>query len=391
MAERPYDLVLFGASGFTGEITAEYLARHAPRECRWALAGRNRTKLERVRERLTRINPDCASLPLLHADVTEPESLQTLAASSAVVLTTVGPYSHYGEPLVAACAANGTDYADLAGEPEFVDRMYLNHDATAQRTGARLVHACGFDSVPYDLGAYFTVHQLPGDVPLTVQGEMQARTVISGGTLASALSAFSRARAMLSAARRRRRSERRPGQRRVSLPSWPPRRDPDSRRWLIPFPTLDPQIVGRSATTLPQYGSRFIYRHYVAVRRLPTVVVAGLGMGVLMVLAQIPPLRRGLSTLWSPGRGPSTEQRNRSWFRVRFTGQGGGKTVVTEFAGGDPAYDETAKMLAESALCLAFDDLPATSGQVTTAVAMGDSLLSRLRRAGLTIRVVDTR
>src|SRR5690606_30319979 len=154
MTQREYDIVVFGATGFTGGLTAEYLAAHVPEGCRWALAGRNTTKLEAVRERLAAIEPSCADLPLVQADVTDPASLARVAESARVVATTVGPYLEYGEPLVAACAEAGTDYVDLTGEPEFVDRMYLAHHETARRTGARIVHACGFDSIPYDLGVF---------------------------------------------------------------------------------------------------------------------------------------------------------------------------------------------------------------------------------------------
>ncbi|WP_026454982.1 saccharopine dehydrogenase family protein [Saccharomonospora iraqiensis] len=391
MAERAreHDLVLFGGTGFTGGLTAEYLARHAPEGCRWALAGRNRDKLERLRDRLAAIDPSCADLPLLHADATDEGSLRAVAAATRVVITTVGPYLHHGEPLVAACAAEGTDYVDLTGEPEFVDRMYLAHHATARRTGARLVHACGFDSIPYDLGVYFTVGHLPEDTPLTVQGQVRAKAEFSGGTYSSALTVFSRAKEMARTARERRRVEARPGNRRIHLPSGPPRRDAGTGRWLVPIPTLDPQIVGRSAAALPRYGPEFTYRHYAAVKRLPTVLLGALGLGVLGLASRIPPARRALANVRKPGAGPSEQRRLKSWFHVRFVGEGGGERVVTEFAGGDPGYDETSKMLAESALSLAFDDLPETSGQVTTAAAMGDALLTRLSRAGLTIRVVE--
>jgi short subunit dehydrogenase-like uncharacterized protein len=143
--DRDFDIVLFGATGFTGELTATYLAEHAPADCRWALAGRNSAKLEEVRTRLARLNPACADLVLLHADASDPQSLKAVAESTKVVITTVGPYLLYGEALVAACADAGTDYVDLTGEPEFVDRMYLSYNARAVETGARIVHACGFD------------------------------------------------------------------------------------------------------------------------------------------------------------------------------------------------------------------------------------------------------
>ncbi|WP_043267834.1 saccharopine dehydrogenase NADP-binding domain-containing protein [Streptomyces sp. CT34] len=385
---RAHDLVLYGATGFAGALTAAYLARHAPEGCRWALAGRGTAKLERLRDRLASINPDRAGLPLLTADSTDPGSLHALASATRVLATTVGPYLLHGEPLVAACAAAGTDYLDLTGEPEFIDRVYLRHDATARASGARLVHACGFDSVPHDLGVRYTVGLLPEGVPLRIDGFVRTNATFSGGTLASALTAVSRPAAMARVARERRRVEPRPAGRTVRAPLGPPLRSTETGTWGIPLPTVDPRIIARSAAALDRYGPDFRYRHYAAVRRLPTAVGATLGAGALCALAQVPPARRWLSGRLEPGAGPGEERRARSWFRVRFVASGGGEQLVTEVAGGDPGYDETAKMLAESALSLAFDDLPKTSGQVTTAVAMGDALTRRLRAAGIGFRVV---
>jgi short subunit dehydrogenase-like uncharacterized protein len=208
--DRDFDIVLLGATGFTGELTAAYLAEHAPADCRWALAGRSATKLEEVRARLAKAHPDCADLPLLHADVDNAESIRAVARSTRVVNTTVGPYLQYGEPLVAACADSGTDYVDLTGEPEFVDRMYLAHHARAVETGARIVHACGFDSIPHDLGAYFTVQQLPSDEKIRLRGVVRSNASFSGGTFHSAMEQMSRARRTKAVFAERRRAEPRP-------------------------------------------------------------------------------------------------------------------------------------------------------------------------------------
>jgi short subunit dehydrogenase-like uncharacterized protein len=390
MSERTHDIVLFGATGFTGALTAEYLARNAPRDCRWALAGRNRAKLEAVRERLVAIDPALADLPLLHADVTEPESLRAVAESARVVITTVGPYIEHGEPLVAACAEAGTDYVDLTGEPEFVDRMYVAHHARAVETGARIVHACGLDSIPHDLGAWFTVQQLPEGVPLRLRGMFRAGGRLSGGTFASAMTAFSRGRQMKQAVDERRKVEPRPEGRRVRATARPPHRDRDSGWWLVPLPTIDPLVVKRSAAALERYGPDFEYAHYAAVKRLPVVAAGVVGVGALVAAAQVPPLRRLLISRVPQGEGPSEERRERSWFAMRFVGEGGGQRVVTEVSGGDPGYGETAKMLAESALCLAFDDNPPVAGNVTTAVAMAENLVPRLVKAGIGFGVVET-
>ncbi|KJY20698.1 MULTISPECIES: saccharopine dehydrogenase family protein [Streptomyces] len=390
-SERAYDVVLFGATGFVGALTAEYLAEHAPAGCRWALAGRDLAKLERLRERLAAIDPGCATLPLLRADAQDAAAVRELAASTRVLATTVGPYIWYGAGLVAACAEAGTDYVDLTGEPEFVDRMYVEHDARARETGARLVHACGFDSIPADLGAYFTVRRLPEGVPLKVDGFMRSNAFFSGGTLASALTALGRGPQTLAAGHARRLHEPRLLGRRARGPLGVPRFSRETGTWALPLPSLDPRIVTRSAAALERYGPDFRYRHYASVKHLPVAVGGTAAVGATAALAQVPPARRWLMNRWEPGRGPDAERRARSWFTVRFVGEGGGRRVFTEVSGGDPGYGETAKMLAESALCLAHDALPESAGQVTTAVAMGDALTQRLQKAGITFRVADAR
>jgi short subunit dehydrogenase-like uncharacterized protein len=383
---RTYDLVLLGATGFTGGLTAEYLARQAPAGLRWAIAGRNPAKLAAVRDRLTAINPGLSELPLVPADSGDAGSLTELAQASRVVASTVGPYLRFGEPLVAACAAAGTDYLDLTGEPEFIDAMYLRYHAEAVRTGARLIHACGFDSIPHDLGVLYTVRQLPDDVPISIDGVVRAGGQLSGGTLASALTALSRPRQAAAIARQRKEIEPRPTDRTARSVTGRPHR-PDGN-WLLPLPTVDPQIVARSARASAEYGPDFRYSHYLGVRRLPVAVVGAAGLAGLVGLAQLPPARRLLESRITPGEGPSAERRAASWFRVRFYAEAAGRRLVTEVSGGDPGYGETAKMLAEAALCVAQDELPASSGQLTTATALGDALLSRLQAAGIEFRTV---
>lgn len=388
--ERKYDIVLFGATGFTGALTAEYLAAHAPDATRWALAGRNRGKLEQVRDRLAAVNPACGDLELLHADVTDAQSVRDVAAATRVAVTTVGPYIHYGEPLVEACAKAGTDYVDLTGEPEFVDAMYVRHHREAVASGARIVHACGFDSIPHDLGVLFCVEQLPAGVPLKIRGYVRAGGSASGGTFHSAVTAFSRARQTARAASDRRAVEQRPAGRKISSVKDLAFREGELDSWVLPMPTIDPQVIKRSAAALDRYGPDFSYGHYIAIKRLPAAVGLVGGVAGVFGLAQLPPTRNWLLGRLKPGQGPTAEQREKGWFKVRFIGEGGGRRVVTEVAGGDPGYGETAKMLGESALCLAEDELPQTAGQVTTAVAMGDRLIERLDRQGITFRVLDT-
>ena len=387
-SDRELDLVIFGATGFTGRLTAEYLAHHAPAGLRWALAGRNESKLEDVRDHLASIDADLERLPLLHADVTDDVSLKDVAQRARVVITTVGPYLSYGEPLVAACAEAGTDYVDLTGEPEFVDRMYLGYHTTAEQTGARLVHACGFDSIPHDLGAYFTVQQLPDDVPITLRGVVRSRGTFSGGTFHSAMTQMSRSKQMKQAYAARRKVEARPEGRSSRAVTGKPHRDAVLSRWLLPLPTIDPIVVARSGAALPAYGPEFRYSHFAGTKTLRYAVGGAVGVGAIGLAAQVKPLRESLLKRIKAGDGPDPARRAKSWFRVDFVGDGGGQVVHTRVSGGDPGYDETAKMLAESALCLAFDDNPPTAGQVTTAQAMGDHLTARLQAAGIKFEVL---
>ena len=396
MADRPYDIVVFGATGFTGALTADYLARNAPSGMSWALAGRNRAKLEQVRRRLAAVNPTCGDLSLLPADVSDAGSLRAVAEATKVVITTVGPYIRYGEPVVAACAAAGTDYVDLTGEPEFVDRMWLGYHEQAERSGARLVHSCGFDSIPYDLGVQFTVEQLPEGVPISVDGFVRTKGSFSGGTYQSAIEILGGLRSSSKTARERRRLEGDPAGRRVRGISVKPHPDTFAGGWVAPFPTIDPATVLRSARALERYGPDFSYSHYVVAGPLPMLVGLAGAAGVAIALAQVEPTRNLLLKLKSAGEGPSEEQRAKSWFSVRFAARAGdgavgraARRVRTEVNGGDPGYSETSKMLAESALCLAHDDLPERAGQLTPAVAMGPALRRRLEAAGIEFKVLD--
>jgi short subunit dehydrogenase-like uncharacterized protein len=393
---RDYDIVLFGATGFVGELTAEYLAQHSPEGARIALAGRSAQRLETLREGLQR--PDWG---VLVADVSAEESIRALAEAGRVVVSTVGPYLKYGEPLVAACAAAGSDYVDLTGESEFVDLMYLRYHAVAKQSGARLVHSCGFDSIPYDLGALFTVLQLPEDVPVTLRGFGGASGSISGGTFHSAVGQMGRLKESGRVARQRRSVERNADDGRLAegrnvrgIPGRP-HNEPLVRGWVVPVPTVDPQHVLRSARLDPRYGPDFSYSHFIVTKRLRSTVALGAGVGVVATLAQLQTTRNLLLRLKAPGSGPSAERRAKSFFRVRMVADYGSNNaperLITEIRGGDPGYGETAKMLAESALALAFDDnLPQRGGgQWTPALALGQPLIDRLVKAGIEFNVVD--
>ena len=386
--QRAYDVVVYGATGFTGGLVAEYLATHGARDqpLRWALAGRDRDKLARVRSRLGGAGPAPA---LIVADASDAAALAALARQTRVVLTTVGPYVRYGEPLVAACAEAGTHYVDLTGEPPFVARTRARYHAIALQNRAKIVHACGFDSIPHDLGAYYTLQALRrrmtererAELPVTIEGIVRASGTISGGTWHSALEIMSSlGRGSAATAR-----SAEPVNRQVR--GLPPR--VAYRRklglWTVPLTTIDPLVVLASARLLPEYGPDFRYGHYAGLKHLAEVWALVAGMGTVAALAQLPPTRKLLEKLRLPGDGPDAETRARGWFRVLFEARAGVHAVQCEVRGGDPGYSETSKMIAESALALAFDEarLPAHFGVVPTAAAFGNVLIERLARAGI--------
>ncbi|MFI6076108.1 saccharopine dehydrogenase family protein [Actinoplanes sp. NPDC051343] len=401
---REHDVVVYGATGFAGALVARHLAAYAPVGARIALAGRSETKLTSVKTELG------VDWPIVVADASDEAALSRLATSTRVVVTTVGPYLRYGRRLAAVCAAVGTDYADLTGEVLFVrDSIDANHDM-ARRTGARIVHACGFDSIPSDIGVHVLNRQVKadeaGDLTDTTLVVTSLRGGMSGGTIDTIRAQMEemkkdRARRRIAASPYSlspdRAAEpdlgRQPDM--VTLPG--PAVDPSLRGTLAPFfmAPFNTRIVRRSnALQNWSYGRTFRYREVMSIGTSPlSPLLAGAlkaGIGAAMVgLAVTPPaiLDRVLP---SPGSGPSERTRTSGHFTVDvFTRTTTGARYRSRVrAKGDPGYAATAVMLGESALALAFDrdELPPSEGGVLTpATAMGDVLVNRLRTAGLTI------
>lgn len=409
---REFDIVVFGATGFVGELTARYLAQAAPDGTKIALAGRSPEKLEAVRKRLGK---RAADWPLIVADVDRPSTLDELCARTQVVCTTVGPYLRYGEPLVTAAASAGTDYVDLTGEVPFVRYSIDKVGETAATNGTRIVHACGFDSVPSDLGAYGLFRRAQEDGAGTL-GETtmivtKMRGGASGGTVDSVRVISDQARD--------------PAVRTVllnpqALSSGPgevvrvDRRSEPSDMGLVRASTVDPSLRGtlapffmgsfntrivRRSNSLLDYGPDFRYGEAMAVGSLPVVstiasavVTAGLGLGLAAM--SIKPVRKVLDrVLPKPGEGPDEKARDKGHFTVQtYTTTSSGRRYRSEMsAQGDPGYKATAVMLGESALALALnrDRLPDRAGVLTPAAAMGDVLTERLQEAGFQIGVVE--
>lgn len=399
---RMYDLVLVGATGFVGRLTAQHLARYAPPEARIALAGRSQERLEAVRSSL---GGTAASWPLLVVDVADEGQVAELAIATKVVVSTVGPYLRHGLPLVRACAEAGTDYADLTGESLFVRRSIDAVHEQAVATGARIVHSCGFDSVPSDLGVGLTARQAvadgQGSLTETVLHVRASKGGVSGGTVDSMrqqlveISGDRAARALVGRADALVDGPRTPGARRPGRPS-PVERDPATGSWQAPFVmgVFNRQIVQRSnALAHAAYGPEFRYREVVDTGRGPrgaaaAAALAG-GIAALMAGMSFGPTRALLDrVLPSPGSGPSDRTLERGRFAVEVVARTttGARYRTRVSADLDPGYTGTAVMLGESGFSLAFDDeLPLRGGVLTPMVALGSCLADRLRAHGFTI------
>ena len=394
---RDLDVVVYGATGFVGRLIAAYLAEHAPAELRIGLAGRSEEKLARVRDDL---GPRAAQWPLVVADSSDPESLASMARRARVVATTVGPYRGSGLPLVDACIAAGTDYADLTGEVLFVRETIERHDRAAE-AGARIVHSCGFDSIPSDLGVLL-LHEAAGELGETTLVVTGMRGGFSGGTLASLKGQVDDMRAS-GAARKVAGDPYALSPDRAADPKGDDERDTQAiardaalGQWVAPFvmASYNTRIVRRSNALQDwAYGRGFRYREVMGVGDGPLAPVKAAGVaGGLLALAgglALPPTRMVLDrVLPDPGEGPSESAREKGFFRMEIhtTTPAGERRRARVAAQGDPGYKATAVMMGESALCLALDRdrLPAAGGVLTPATAMGTVLIDRLRAAGMT-------
>ncbi|MGY2002516.1 saccharopine dehydrogenase family protein [Blastococcus sp. SYSU DS1024] len=403
---RTYDLVVYGATGFVGRLLAAYLAEHAPQETRIALAGRSRRRLEEVRDALPAAGRDW---PLEEADSTDPASLDALACATRVLVTTVGPYARYGLPVVEACARAGTHYADLTGEVLFVRDAIERCDAAAKETGARLVHACGYDSIPSDLSVLLLGRRAAADGAgglRDVQLVATARGGFSGGTIDSM-------RAQVEAMQEDPLLRRVVGDPfalspdRAAEPDTPQPPDgalpsrTDDGRWTAAFvmAPFNTRIVRRSnALQGWAYGRDLRYGEVMGVGRGPfgAVAAAGVSAGLVATVSamSLAPTRALLDrVLPAPGSGPSESVRRKGWFRmvVDATTEGGRRYRATAAGSGDPGYAATAVMLGEAALALALDGerLPDRAGSLTPATALGEVLVERLRAAGHTYEVTE--
>ena len=389
MSEREFDVVVFGASGYTGKLVAEYIQSEYGENgsVKWAIAGRNKEKLEGIREELGL----SADLSILEVDSNDQGSLNAMTSSTKCVLTTVGPYQLYGSNLVESCAKNGTDYVDLTGEPGWMYEMINAHKETAQASGARIVFSCGFDSIPFDLGVYFVQQAAKdkfGKSAQHVRGRVKAMNgEFSGGTIASlgATMATLKKKPELIKVLANPFSLTEGFEGPAQLDDSKVLLDEKLNMWVAPFvmAPINTKNIHRSNALLDhQYGEDFCYDE---------MMIAGEGEeGKQIADAMTSANPMGGDNVPQPGEGPSKESREQGNYDVLFFADLGEESIEARVTGDmDPGYGSTSKMITESAICLIQDcsDLP--GGIYTPAPAMGDKLIHRLeKKAGLTFDII---
>ena len=389
MSEREFDVVVFGASGYTGKLVAEYIQSEYGENgsVKWAIAGRNREKLEGIREELG-LSSD---LSILEVDSNDQGSLNAMTGSTKCVLTTVGPYQLYGSNLVESCAKNGTDYVDLTGEPGWMYEMINAHKETAQASGARIVFSCGFDSIPFDLGVYFVQQAAKdkfGKPAQHVRGGVKAMNgEFSGGTIASlgATMATLKKKPELIKVLANPFSLTEGFEGPAQLDDSKVLLDEKLNMWVAPFvmAPINTKNIHRSNALLDhQYGEDFCYDE---------MMIAGEGEeGKQIADAMTSANPMGGDNVPQPGEGPSKESREQGNYDVLFFADLGEESIEARVTGDmDPGYGSTSKMITESAICLIQDcsDLPV--GFYTPAPAIGDKLIHRLvKKAGLTFDIL---
>ncbi|WP_367109014.1 trans-acting enoyl reductase family protein [uncultured Psychrobacter sp.] len=427
--DRSYAIVLYGATSFVGQITAHYLSQFLSRDNQqngtdqnktvtWAIAGRDQNKLDKLQRELSDAQKkdsadNKAKVDIIVANSNDPASLDEMTKQAQVIISTVGPYLKYGEPLIKSCAENGTDYVDLTGEAIFIKDMLDKYQDTAKNSGARIVNSCGFDSIPSDLGVYFTQQQAEDQfdeacevINMRVKA---AKGGLSGGTIASMATIFEE----VGQDKARRKQLANPyllnddddapsvRQDNVSKPEY----DDEHKRWLAPFvmASINTRVVHRSNQLLGyEYGRNFKYDEAMWMKDglKGQLMSFGMSAGLLgfATAMTFKTSREFLSehVLTKAGEGPSKSEQENGYFDIRFFGKTpNGDTINTKVTGDkDPGYGSTSRMLAQSALCLAQDITKedVEGGFWTPASAMGEHLLQRLEtHSGLSFEVVSAK
>ena len=362
---KKYDIIVFGATGFTGSLICEYLASHKEnKQIKWAIAGRNKTQLKKLATKY--------SLDMFVADSFNQDSLDSICSKTKLIISTVGPYDIYGEKLVIACLNEKSHYLDLTGEPAFVKKIHDKYSDAAESNDTILMHCCGFESIPPDLATYLSVKELDSE-NIDATYYLKTKGKISGGTWASFLNSITSKQPIVGSNRTKKNSKKIFYSKRF-------------KKWALIFPVIDKYIVIKSSkNNIKEYGKNFLFSEYILLPSLLSAILLIFGITLISFVSKINILKTFLLNQIPSGKGPSKEERANHWFKAIVVAKSEDKEIVTTISGGDPGYGETSKFISEMALCilLEYNSLLKNKGILTPVECTGDLMMNRLKNVGI--------
>ena len=365
MVKDNIDIIVHGATGFTGKLICEYLFNHKDtKNIIWAISGRNENKLKLI---ASKYNVD-----YYVADAFDKKSLDNITLISKIVISVVGPYSIFGKKLVESCVQNKCHYLDLTGEPAFVNYVEKFHSKSSIENKVILMNCCGFESIPPDLGIYYSIKKV-NEKNLSFNSYLSTRGQISGGTWASFINSFSSKKSVI-----KNKSGIKKNTKKIFY-------NKELKKWALIFPVIDKYIVKKSSMNIEFYGDNFSYNEYILFDRFYKIFFLIVSLIFLGFISKFKFMRRLLISYIPSGSGPNREKREKHWFNIKFFGKGKDKSIITTVSGGDPGYGETAKFISEMALCIIInrDKLNINKGIITPAMCAPDLMIDRLKNAGI--------
>ncbi len=367
---KKYDIIIFGASGFTGKLVTNYLLLHNDtKKLKIALAGRSKKKLKNLTQKYDKINPD-----ILIADCFNKSSIDEMTNSAKLIISLVGPYSIYGEYLVESCIKNSTHYLDLTGEPNFVKKIRRKFSETKFKS--IIINCCGLESVIPDFGVLYTIKKMNSKIK-NISFFFTSNGSLSGGTWASFINVLY-SNQILESVKINEKNSIKKNNRKIYFNN-------EFKKWVIIFPDIDKQIVYRSSRSDESYGKNFTFEKYMMLKNIKQLLVIILSFSFISILAKFGILKNWLLSLRPSGSGPSDNQIKKSWFKAIFVGEGNNEKVKFQLSGGDPGYGDTAKFISEIALCVTnqYELLNKKEGILTPVECTGELMIDRLKNAGI--------
>ena len=369
MVEKKYDLIIHGATGFTGQLICQYLYNHNDSKLiKWAISGRNISKLEAISKKY--------NIDLFKVDSFEEKSLDLVTSKTKVIISVVGPYAIYGKRLIESCVNNNCHYLDITGESSFVQYVKNNYSKKAIDTNTILINCCGFESIPPDIGTYYSVKKL-NEENIDIKCYMKTKGQISGGTWASFLNHFNGRKIKKKIQNNTPKKEK--TKNKILF------YNKELKKWALIFPDVDQYIIRRSSNLIEDYGPNVKFVKYMLFKSLIKISVLLIPLFFISILAKFKPFKKWLESFIPSGTGPSKEDREKYWFEYILVGKTEKQKIITTVSGGDPGYGETSKFVAEMGLALILNtnQLNHKKGVLTPAACAGDVILKRLQEAGI--------